>query len=691
MTNLKPIHPLENADISLSEHFHYSPIPALLVNNQLEILYYNEEAKALFQQHLLPFISEAELSKQPVKPIKFTRFVIQNVKLFLDWLLANLPEPMALRLFIEKKTTHVKVYQKAFEVEGERFWELTILPNQHEFLLEKSVEFYQMTFNYVSSPIAVFNAAFELVDFNQALMHLLGYSRKSLLGQGYRKAFADDMDALNESWRVHLKDHVLWQGHLMLVDIENRQIYCRISLKKVTRHKEDFYIVSFESLQDELEEKLHFKELSEKDTLTGLFNRKAFFSRFNQLFAEAQRNGDLLAVMYIDLDHFKFLNDTYGHDYGDELLRLFAKRLINRLKGSDLIARLGGDEFVVVLPLNHSLENIKSIAMSLIHTLRQPYSLMDMEFECQASIGIASYPEHALNAEELLQLSDKAMYYAKRKGKNQYQIYDKKLFSKETEVNHKRSAIKAGLESREFGLFYQPQIDSCTGDLIGFEALARWLHADGSVSLPGEFIPLIQHDRLILTLGEHLRNELFISLQGWQQQGFDIPVAINLSAIEMQSIKTFNHLRTLAENFPDLVPLVELEITESTIFELDDDIDKHLNGLQALGYKLVLDDFGTGYSSIYSLKKFKFSKVKIDKSFIDDILNGEPEKLIILNGMISLVESLGLSLICEGVEQQAQLDYLKQNVCCGIQGFIFSKPFAKKQMWHYFQKTLENT
>ncbi len=426
------------------------------------------------------------------------------------------------------------------------------------------------------------------------------------------------------------------------------------------------------------------------DRLTGLPNRMLFDDRLSLALAQIHHHGEMLAVVFLDLDSFKTINDTLGHAVGDELLKCVAERLTGCLRQTDVLARWGGDEFTLLLsPLNNP-EQAALIAKQIIETLNIPLKFNGQELHIKASLGIAFAPYDGDDAETLLKNADAAMYRSKQQGRNNYQFYTEAIGTKAQERLILENNLYKALERQEFCLHYQPQIDLQTGQIFGMEALIRWQNPDLGFVSPGLFIPIAEEMGLIHLIGEWVLRTACIQNKLWQSLGLpSIRMAVNLSALQFQEK---NLVTTIAQTLEatKLEPqYLELEITESMAMQ---DISLTISVLQTLrsmGIQIAIDDFGTGYSSLSSLKHFPLDKLKIDQSFIQELVTDSYDAAII-NALLALGQGLKLEVVAEGVETQEQLEFLRSVKCDGVQGYLLSRPLptkeatvclAKKERW----------
>lgn len=411
------------------------------------------------------------------------------------------------------------------------------------------------------------------------------------------------------------------------------------------------------------------------DALTDLPNRALLTERLNLAIAAAHRHNASFAVLFLDLDRFKIINDSLGHAAGDELLRTVAARLKGYIRESDTVARLGGDEFVIVAAELAQPEDVTVLAQGVLDILSAPMTLEGDELWISASVGIALYPLDGTDAATLLRNADAALYRAKHRGKNKFQFYTGEMDASARQRLHMETQLRHAVERNEFALAYHPQVNVATGRIVGAEALLRWKN-DGVTRAPGEFIPLLEETGLIVPVGEWVLKHACAAARGWRDAGFcDVRVAVNLSARQFQQDQLVSLVADILKQAGLPASTLELEVTETMVVENDERASKILLGLKEIGVLLSTDDFGTGYSSLSYLRRFPMGSVKIDHSFIRDILTDE-DAASITRAVIAMARNLGLRVVAEGVESQDQLAFLRIHGCDEAQGDALSPPLS---------------
>ncbi len=465
------------------------------------------------------------------------------------------------------------------------------------------------------------------------------------------------------------------QGHVKLNELGSKTIVGAIQDITETRVAQD-KLLKHES---------HLKHLAHHDTLTGLPNRLLYNDRLKHAISRASRENYKLAVLLLDLDRFKNINDSLGHEVGDQFLKCIANRSCKTMRQSDTFARLGGDEFVVLLEDINDNHDVILVANKLLQAISKPIRIENHDLHSTASIGISIYPDDGEQGDELLRCADSAMYQVKEKGKNNYQFYTKEINNRAVELLILENDMHKALQEQGFILHYQPQISLENESIIGLESLVRWIHTEKGMISPGDFIPLAEESGLILQLGEWVLMESCRQAREWLDQGYQFGrVAVNLSAKQFHRSNIVSQVKNALKEHNLPAHNLELEITEGIAIENIEVTIETLKELKSLGIYIAIDDFGTGYSSLSYLKRFSIDKLKIDKSFVDDILTGEGGAAI-ATSTIALAHQMGLKVIAEGVETEQQSAFLKEYLCDEAQGYLYSKPLANDQILEFFK------
>jgi diguanylate cyclase (GGDEF)-like protein/PAS domain S-box-containing protein len=422
------------------------------------------------------------------------------------------------------------------------------------------------------------------------------------------------------------------------------------------------------------------------DTLTGLANRSLLNDRLSQAIRAASGYGTRLAVAFVDLDRFKYINDSLGHHVGDELLRAMANRLKATVRDSDTVARLGGDEFVLLINGHSDLESIATVLERMLAEISQPWTIPQGDFNVTCSIGVALYPDDGTTAETLLKHADSAMYRAKEKGRNNFQFFTAELNALITERLELENKLRRALEREQFTLTYQPRVDMRTRKIVGVEALLRWHLPEQEYVEPSRFIPVAEEIGLIVPIGKWVLRTACMQARAWLDQALpEVIMSVNVSA---RQFRQDNLVETIADVLREtgLPPrCLEIEITESTVMHDAEQFISMLDELSELGVQIALDDFGTGYSSLSYLKRFPVDRLKVDRSFVQDIAT-DADDATIVRTIIALGHNLGLKVVAEGVENELQIEYLQANGCDEMQGYYFGKPMSASELATFLRR-----
>jgi diguanylate cyclase (GGDEF)-like protein len=415
--------------------------------------------------------------------------------------------------------------------------------------------------------------------------------------------------------------------------------------------------------------------MANHDALTGLPNRTLLKDRLAQAMSNARRQDRCVTVAFIDLDNFKLVNDSLGHSAGDELLKVVAGRMVDRVRATDTVVRLGGDEFVILLfdqPRN--VDIIAATLQEIRAAIAEPIRIAGRDFQIASSIGVANYPNDGTDADTLLANADAAMYRAKEIGRDNLQFYKPELNIRVHERFVLQEELRNAILRSEFVLLYQPQVDLRTGRIFALEALIRWRHPTLGMTAPAKFIPIAEETGLIVPIGDWALREACRRNKAWQEAGLPpMTICVNVSARQFMERNWVGRVADALRDSGLEARYLELELTESLIMQDAEQAVETMKELQRLGVQLSIDDFGTGYSSLSALKRFPVGRLKIDKSFIDNLPDDENDKAVV-SAVISLGQKLKLQIIAEGVETEAQAAFLRENNCDEMQGYFFSKP-----------------
>ncbi|ADJ28420.1 bifunctional diguanylate cyclase/phosphodiesterase [Nitrosococcus watsonii] len=522
-----------------------------------------------------------------------------------------------------------------------------------------------------------------IVDVNEAFTHITGITRAEIMGQHLSRLQPKQGKPISfQRIRRSIKSTGQWQGELWS-QRKNGELYPLWVTANAVRNSQEaitHFVAIFSdiTLRKQTEQRLY--HLAHHDALTGLPNRSLFLDRLEHAIHHAQRHDHRLAVLFIDLDRFKFVNDTLGHPIGDSLLKQVAERMRLNVRAEDTIARLGGDEFTVIIENFTDTSALSLIAQKIIEACKEPFNIKGKELFISASIGISLYPEDGHEANMLLQHADAAMYRAKKRGKSCYQFFTTDINTAATEQLALENLLREALARKEFQLYYQPIIDLESGAIVSVEALIRWLDPQLGLISPDTFIPLAEETGLILPLGEWVLLTACTQASIWNQcNPYPIRIAINLSAHQLEQADFSERVSKILKKTALLPHHLELELTESMLINRMESSLKTLNTLKKMGCRLSLDDFGTGYSSLAYLKRFPIDTVKIDRSFVQDI-SIDPDDAAITTAVTTMAHSLKRKVIAEGVETREHVDFLNKINVDEAQGYFISHPLPASDL-----------
>ncbi|MBK1887697.1 EAL domain-containing protein [Marinobacter sp. DY40_1A1] len=540
---------------------------------------------------------------------------------------------------------------------------------------------FSMAIEQSPSSVVICDRQWRVEFANHKFTQLTGYNAKAIVGR-HPGALSDNSMEIRENrqlWqsiRLQVQRVGVWQGEVNSARRNGERFWEQLivtPIKDGTGEATGYLILGEDiSIRKRYEQQL--LRQANYDILTGLPNRMLALDRLKLALAQARREGSMVGVMFLDLDNFKHINDTLGHDAGDNLLIEAARRISSCLRGTSTVARLGGDEFLVILPGLNGSESAAQVAERILSNFTPAYTLNGQEVFVTTSIGIAIFPTDSDNSGTLLQHADAAMYQAKRQGKSSYAHFTPEM----SEVSHERlqmeSRMRRALELNEFELYFQPIVKTATGEVHAVEALLRWNNPAMGMIMPDRFIPLAEETGLIIAIGEWVLEQACLAATGWRAiTGRDIGISVNVSPRQFRDSGFINAvMRALSNN--DLAPqLLELEITERLLLDNSIETAEILRELDRAGIRLSVDDFGTGYSALSYLKSYPFDTLKIDRTFINDVTKTQGGGSLV-RAIINMAHSLGLTIIAEGVEEEAQTLFLKQEGCDMSQGYFYSRP-----------------
>ena len=473
-----------------------------------------------------------------------------------------------------------------------------------------------------------------------------------------------------------------WQGEISGHRKNGKRYPLWLSITALRNNHDEIshYVAVFSDISILKDSQSQLKKMAHYDLLTGLANRNLFSKRLAQHLEQAEQQGGSLAMLFIDLDRFKQINDSLGHQAGDELLKAAAGRIRHHSRREDILCRFGGDEFVLVITNTLSLQQARGAAQRIIDGFASPIQIRGQNLYTSVSIGLALYPQHGMDEVTLMQSADIALYQAKEKGRNQVQLFDAEMNTRAMSLTKIENELRCALEQGQLELYYQPQFSLQDGRLVGVEALVRWNKPGVGLVYPGDFIPLAEKSGIIVPLGNWILETACRQLHAWQQAGFyNIRMAVNLSAAQFRQFSLAGDIADILQELALDPDLLELEITESMLMADMDIAISTMTEMNRLGMHLAIDDFGTGYSSLAYLKHFPVRRLKIDKSFVKD-LAAKTGDVVIVSSIISLAHNMGIAVIAEGIECESQRQHLCQLGCDEGQGYLLARPMPAAEM-----------
>jgi len=529
-----------------------------------------------------------------------------------------------------------------------------------------------------SDNLIVIDQNFLVVATNSAFQRNYGYAQKTLLGRSPAELLAEPLEAAAaEQLKTELATQGQWAGELWTRTQAGERILQWVKISAIHVEAEAvpaLYAIVFSPLSNQPRIQERLQRLAYYDHLTGLPNRELFHDRLTVALRQAQRHGEQVALLFFDLNRFKNINDTLGHTLGDLLLQQVAQRLEQVVRASDTVARLGGDEFTMILTGLHQSNDLQRVMDEVLEQFRQPFRLGEHELFVTTSVGVSLFPRDGEDEENLIKNADIAMYRAKEQGSNSYQIYSPEFGTRLRQRLTLEADLRKALERNELLLHYQPKIDVNSRRITGIEALLRWQHPTRGLVPPDQFIPIAEETGLILPIGDWVLRKGMEDVSPWvRQSSHPFTLAVNLSPVQLQQPDLVQRVARMLDESGFNPRHLELELTENLLMTNPNASLETLQQLTATGVRIAIDDFGTGYSSLNYLSRFPIGTLKIDKSFIHDLLD-DFNNAEIVSTIVAMGHNLSMTVVAEGVETEAQLAYLRDIGCDEAQGYLFSRP-----------------
>ncbi|KTD24726.1 sensory box protein, GGDEF family protein, LssE [Legionella lansingensis] len=555
--------------------------------------------------------------------------------------------------------------------------------------LQQSLSLLRATIESSTDGILVVNLHDKIIDFNRQFVRIWGIPETIIEAKKEKLLFEYMVEKLRKPKEFldlvkKLRDNINNTCIHVVKFKEEKIIECYSQphrINKVTVGR----VWSFRDITERAYLEKELEHQATHDSLTDLPNRVLLNDRIKNAIATASREKNYFAILFFDLDRFKLINDSLGHEFGDEALSKIAKRLSSSLRAQDTLARLGGDEFVMVIPGLTKEENVITVTQKFLNLFSQPFQIAGHEFTLTTSIGVSIYPTDGTTLNTLLKNADLAMYHAKEQGGNQFKLYTPKLNQLSNKQLQRESQLRYAIANQEFFLVYQPQFDIQTHRLLGMEALIRWQHPKKGVILPLEFIPIAEESGLIVPIGEWVMREVCKQMVTWRHKGLPlVRVAVNVATQQLRQANFAQAVKNILNEYAIEPKYLEIEITENVLIT-NLEVQRMIRKLKKIGVKIVLDDFGTGNSSLNYLKQIHIDRLKIDQSFIRNISRSRSDEVII-EAIIAMSRSLNFKVLAEGVETKNQIKFLKNQHCDEVQGFYLSKPLSSDSVEKIIKK-----
>jgi diguanylate cyclase (GGDEF)-like protein/PAS domain S-box-containing protein len=537
----------------------------------------------------------------------------------------------------------------------------------------------------VNEGIIVMDSNGIITSLNTAAENIFGYTTAEIIQKEFKTLLSDENSDLSGIYKAYSGENETDPSFGVIREVVGlRKDFSAFPLELKTSQiiiqNRLVFITTARDITDRKDAEQRINYMASHDSLTKLPNRTLLQDRIQQTLAHNKRRNQRAAVIFIDLDKFKVINDTLGHDVGDGLLQQASERLVAGVRSEDTVARQGGDEFIILLTAIGQPEDAGTIAHKIIESMTMPFVVKGKELHIGASVGIAIYPDDGEDMESLLKNSDIAMYHAKESGRGNYQFFSPQMNEKAAEKQSLNGDLRYATERNELFLVYQPVVDMVTGHMVGMEVLLRWQHPELGLISPVKFIPLAEESGLILPIGEWVFRSACKQMKAWQTQGYEVPrLAINLSAKQFRQKSLADTIERILKETGVESRFIGLEVTESMLLQNIEEVVATLLRLSNMGLEISIDDFGTGYSSLSYLKRLPINKIKIDKTFIDDVATHQDDAQIVI-AIIAMAHGLSMKVVTEGVETNAQLEFLRKHKCEQYQGYLYSKPLPASEI-----------
>ena len=619
--------------------------------------------------------------------------------LFREWRLSGCVGTLVLSYRLQKEADWIWIEDRLHAIRDEK-GEIVLLVGAHSdvtdrHMSEEQLELWASVFANAREGIAITTPSGDILDVNLAFSRITGYSRAEILGQNPRilNSGRQSREFYEEMW-YQIVNMGFWEGEVWNKR-KDGNIYAQNLTVVAVRDgmgRVSHYISLFSDITRQKRNEEQLEHIAYYDALTGLPNRTNLTSTLDQCIGEVDRLGGRFVLAFLDLDGFKEVNDTFGHDTGDLLLIEVAKRMLQCLPEESTVARFGGDEFVLLMPLNISLNNVEQLLNSLLSELSTAFVVSGLTLQISASLGMTYYPqERPVEADQLIRQADQAMYQAKITGRNRLKLFDLSEESILVEQHRFYEELQNAYSRNEFCLYYQPKVNMRSREVIGYEALIRWQHPEHGVLSPATFLPAVAYQPLELLIGQWVIKTALAQIYTWQQQGFTQSVSVNVAGYQLQQPNFISELKQQLAQYPSTVgQSLELEILETSAIEDLATVSCVIDACKEMGLRLSLDDFGTGYSTLSHLKSLSVDMLKIDHGFVRDMLH-EKEDLAIIKGVIGFADAFSLQVIAEGVETEDHVERLLEIGCELGQGYSISRPMPAEAVTKWYQNWTESS